>query len=309
MHFVENVIPSLNQYLADGDNIALVTLVSVDGSSPRPLGSQIGVSENGRFVGMITGGCAEKAIVAEALQCLKSGQNKTMRFGAGSPYFDIVLPCGSGIELYVEVQSCKGIVEEVFARQAQRLTTTLFINLDTLTSSTSSNLHRHDGGNVFAKVYKPEYRVFAFGEGANLLAFSSLAKAAGLTVEAFSPDTDTLNKLESVDIAGQKIHQSFDFGSLPFDNESAVVTLFHDHDWELSILAAALNSEANYIGALGSRKTHQQRLETLNQNVSTQRSPEVIHGPVGLDIGAQDPNEISIAIVAEIIETRRKAIS
>lgn len=309
MYFVENVIPTLNQYLADGDSIALVTLVSVDGSSPRPLGSQIGVSENGRSVGMITGGCAEKAIVEEALQCLKSKQNKTMRFGAGSPYFDIVLPCGTGIELYVEVRSCKEIVEEVFSRQAKRQTTTLLINLDTLISTVSSNLNQRDNEGIFTRVYRPDYRVFAFGEGANLFAFSSIAKAAGLTVEAFSPDLDVLSELETVGVAGRQVHQSFDFASLPFDVETAVVTLFHDHDWEMNILTAALNSEVSYIGALGSRKTHQQRLEKLSQNRSTQRSPEIIRGPVGLDIGAQDPNEITVSIIAEIIETRRKTIT
>ena len=118
--FVDNVIPALHKLLAEGRRTALVTLLHIDGSSPRPRGSQLGVAEDGRSVGMITGGCAEKALVAEALRCLEQGENKIVRYGDGSPYLDVVLPCGSGIDLYIETRDSARITREAHARQQRR---------------------------------------------------------------------------------------------------------------------------------------------------------------------------------------------
>ena len=84
----------MNQISQSGHKIALATLINAEGSSPRPVGSQIGVADDGRSVGMITGGCAEKAIIAEAVRCIENVENKIVRYGKGSPYLDVVLPCG-----------------------------------------------------------------------------------------------------------------------------------------------------------------------------------------------------------------------
>lgn len=79
---------------------ALVTLVSIEGSSPRPLGAQMAVSETGDWVGYLSGGCIERTVVTEALDALALGRNRRVRYGKGSPYIDINLPCGSAIELF-----------------------------------------------------------------------------------------------------------------------------------------------------------------------------------------------------------------
>ena len=97
-----------------------------------------------------------------------------------------------------------------------------------------------------------------------------------------------------------------DFSSVEIDEYCAVVTLFHEHEWESDILCAALNSRADYIGALGSRRTHENRLASLAELPTAARPPTMIKGPVGLDIGAQSPSEISISILAEIIAHRRQ---
>ncbi len=305
MSFEENVIPTLRRYLDEGETVALVMLVGVDGSSPRPLGSQIGVAQSGRAVGMITGGCAEKAIVAQAVQCMEQGENKIVRFGEGSPFLDVVLPCGSGIDVYFEVHNCSEVVETVLAQHAKRQPAFLAIDLSTLTSTISPTPFTDQAANLFIKTYEPDYQIYVFGEGENLLAFSSIAKAAGFLVRAVSPDEEALKHLKAIGVEGLHVHQSYDFASLVFDEHTAVVTLFHEHDWETSILVAALNSKAHYIGALGSRATHRQRLEQLAAAKPTRRKAETIRGPVGLKIGAQNPNEIAVSILAEITEARR----
>ena len=87
-----------------------------------------------------------------------------------------------------------------------------------------------------------------------------------------------------------------------------IVTLFHEHEWESAILHAALNSDADYIGALGSQATHNRRLQMLATLPATKRSADCIHGPVGLDIGATNPAEIAISVLSEITAHRRGKI-
>ncbi len=309
MLFVENPIPALNGFFNEGQRTALVTLVGVEGSSPRPVGSQLGVAADGRSVGMITGGCAEKAIVAEAIQCLDNNENKIIRYGADSPYLDVVLPCGAGIDLYIETQSCDDIIREIHALQKTRALALMTVSLSNLSSRVSTMPDTASGDAVFVKTYEPDYRIFAFGEGANLVSFCTLAGTSGIAVEAFSPDEDALAFLHKSGINGRHIHLKTDFTALAIDKYTAIVTLFHEHDWEQNILHAALSSQADYIGALGSRVTHQARLERLAAMPATTRSPDIIRGPVGLNIGAQNPNEIAISIIAEIIEKRRRRSS
>ena len=304
MKFKDNIIPDLRRYLDEGQVVAIATLINVDGSSPRPLGSQIGVAADGRSVGMITGGCAERAIVAEALNCIEKHENKIVRYGEGSPYLDVVLPCGSGIDLYIETQSSAEIVHAIHEKLSARQKAFVEIDAESLTCRAIEDAHNTKS--AFLKSYTPDYRLCVFGEGTNLVAFCTLADAAGYGVEAYSPDTEALAFLEGFDIEGRQIHQGAALGAERFDAYCAVITLFHEHEWESNILHAALNSNADYIGALGSRRTHDQRLEYLATLPPTQRSPDIISGPVGLDIGAQNPNEIAISILAEITSHRRR---
>ena len=305
MRFVDNVIPFLRERLVAGEHIALATLVNIDGSSPRPLGAQLGVGEGGKSAGMITGGCAESAIVAEAQRCIKAQQNKIVRYGEGSPYLDVALPCGSGIDVFIETKNVEEIVRAALECHDARRTGYVEVNFDRLESA----FHRdapQQRQNRFIRPHQPDYCIFVFGEGVNLVSFCTNAVAGGFCTRAFSPDEAALAYLARLGVEGQHIHRSADFGALPFDRYSAVVTLFHEHDWETGILRAALNSNADYIGALDSRQTHATRLEALMTPPQTKRPATVIRGPIGLDIGGQNPNEIAVAVLAEIIAHRRR---
>lgn len=90
------------------------------------------------------------------------------------------------------------------------------------------------------------------------------------------------------------------------DRRSAVVTLTHDPKLDAPALQAALRSEAFYIGALGSRRTHAARLERLCQAGFDERQLERIHGPVGLGIGAHSPAEIAVSILAQITQVAHR---
>jgi xanthine dehydrogenase accessory factor len=305
--FVDNVIPALHDLLVEGRRTALVTLLHIDGSSPRPRGSQLGVADDGRCIGMITGGCAEKAIVAEALQCLERGENKIVRYGDGSPYVDVVLPCGSGIDLFIETRYSDLIIRDVYQRQQRRESVWMAIDR----SSLASRLLDHPDDALETEsvnCYEPDYRLVVFGEGTNLVSFCAVAQASGLTISAYSPDQASIDLLFKTGIEGHHIHRQSQFDSLAIDAFTGIVTLFHEHEWESTILQTALNSDADYIGALGSRTTHARRLQMLATQPATKRSADCIHGPIGLDIGATNPAEIAIAILSEITAHRRGKI-
>lgn len=82
-----------------GKGAVLVTLVEIRGGAARPLGAQMVVREDGRYCGFVSGGCVEAAAAFEALEVMGSGRDREICYGEGSPWFDIVLPCGGGITL------------------------------------------------------------------------------------------------------------------------------------------------------------------------------------------------------------------
>jgi xanthine dehydrogenase accessory factor len=93
--------------------------------------------------------------------------------------------------------------------------------------------------------------------------------------------------------------------SLGLDSSTSVVVLTHDPKFDIPALNTALNSPACYVGAIGSRSTHRQRLDTLRGEGATDEQLARIHAPIGLNIGAQTPAEIALAIMAEIVANQK----
>ena len=266
--YIEFVIPQLNAWLAEGRKTALLTLIHIDGSSPYPIGSQMLVREDGVSYGMITGGCIEAALTDEALRALKINQAHQQRYGKGSPYLDIQLPCGSGLDIVFEPnpdhEQCQKIEKAYRQRQASQL----------LISATSS----------YIRQYPPKTRVVLIGEGSIHSVFSPLAEAAGFEVVTVE-------------------HNQQD---IEFDQWSAAVCLFHDHDKELNFLTDACRSDCFYVGALGSQRAHAMRCVALLERGLTESQLAKIHSPAGLHIGSETPHEIALSILAQIIAEGNK---
>jgi len=92
-------------WLESGHNIVMLTLINIEGNAPYPVGSQMLVRDDGEFQGQLTGGCAEVSLVHQALAVIQSNENIIERYGAGSRFFDIQLPCGSGLDIEFDVQT------------------------------------------------------------------------------------------------------------------------------------------------------------------------------------------------------------
>ena len=127
----DNIIPDLASWGRDGERCALVTLVGVDGNAPRAEGAQMAVSESGKWAGYISGGCLEQAIALEAVEAIKAGQAKTSAYGKGSPYFDIRLPCGSGLDVFIQPMPGAALIQDMSGAAGQRRPFALRIDLAT----------------------------------------------------------------------------------------------------------------------------------------------------------------------------------
>lgn len=311
--FVEHVIPILAQWRKEGRSSALVTLINIDGSSPRPLGSQMIVSLDGQSVGHITSGCAEAAIISEAQSLINQKQNKTIRYGVNSPYFDVQLPCGSGIDVYFDTLISDEAVYILSNALNTRQPCEMFINL--LSNKTEIQQHKHTKNitnltdNFFIKHYQPPLRLIAAGKGINLVSLARLASELGWEVIAVSPEEDTLKTLKPFCLNTYIINTPNDFPKAFVDKWTACVLLFHEHEWEPPILKQLCPGPAFYIGALGSRKTHSQRVEALLQFNLADADINRIHAPIGLDIGGLTPPEIALSALAEIVQHYRLKIS
>lgn len=287
--FTENVIPQLVAWRNASIPCALVTLVGIDGSSPRRLGSQMAVNIHGDYLGYISSGCAESAIVTEAVDAIQHSANRTIRYGTGSKYIDVVLPCGSGIDVHFDTTLPTATLKHLATKIAARRCATLTLDL--------ANDH---APTQFTRTYAPVPRLIVAGRGINVDFVARFAHDLEWDVIAASPDEQTLARLAPV-AQPRHLTKPDDFDPALIDTMTAVVLVFHDHDWEPAILAKCASSPAFYIGALGSRRTHAQRRDLLAMRGVSPSFIDSIHSPVGLDISAKNPAEIALAIIAEIL--------
>ena len=99
----DEVLSETALWRAGGKNVALATVVSTWGSSPRPVGSHLAVDEDGKIVGSVSGGCIEGAVVMEAMEVMETGEPKVLEYGVTNELaWEVGLACGGSIHVYVE---------------------------------------------------------------------------------------------------------------------------------------------------------------------------------------------------------------
>lgn len=282
------VLEDLKRWRDEGLRTALLTLVAVEGRSPRPLGSQMAVAEDGRAVGAITGGCAERALALDAMAAMARGENHTELYGEGSRFKDIVLPCGSGLHVHFDVNLPDETLDALLAARRDRRVAEL----------------RYDFDKPYVRTYVPQCRLAVVGQGPITVALAQMAALTEIAVDIFTPDRAVLRAMPATLMTGP---EDFDAGVL--DNWTALAMTFHDHTYEAEVLRRALDSGVFFIGALGSRPVHERRLEALAAMGATGEQLARIHGPIGLDIGARTPPEIAVAVLAQIVSAWRRTVT
>jgi xanthine dehydrogenase accessory factor len=303
----EDVLPQMQRWQAEGQRTALVTLIGVEGGAPRQAGAQMAVAEDGRYAGYLSGGCLEKAVALEAQAVIAAKRNWLVRYGKGSPYFDIKLPCGSGLDLYFDQALSPASVGTMIAHRASRRPFALRAMLSTGESTVEEiaqdapiEQSRRDG-DVFRRIYTPNLRLLLLGTGPALAGMVTLAAATGIELAIRSPDEATRSEL-----AGAGFRIFLDDGEVGdamerLDFASAAILFFHDHEQEPDLLARLLKTKCFYIGALGNHAVHRDRLVMLAAQGFGEADLARIRAPVGSIAGAKSKATLAIGALAEMM--------
>jgi xanthine dehydrogenase accessory factor len=161
------------------------------------------------------------------------------------------------------------------------------------------------GGPVFIEVFNPPLRCFIVGAVHIAQPLARMAALAGYAVTIIDPRSAFASEARFPGVTLSTEWPDDAFATLRPDRRTAIVTLTHDPKIDDPALTAALRSEAFYIGALGSKKTHAARCGRLTEAGFGERDLTRLHGPVGLAIGALSPAEIAVSILAQITAVLR----
>ena len=331
------ILDIARNWLDDGRRVALATVVGTWGSSPCPAGSKLVVSGDGQFAGSVSGGCVESAVIETAQKVITSGTPELLEFGVTDERaWEVGLACGGTVRIHVQALAGatgmpRDFLERILAAQAagrpMALLTRLpggaqrLLDLDApagwgVSEAESAAVHAAEqadrcsvfaspAGDIFIQVFNPPPRVIVVGAVHIGQHLAVQAQACGYGVTIVDPRTSFAAAERFPDITLRTDWPDQAMAALRPDRRTAVVALSHDPKLDDPALAAALRSEAFYIGALGSRKNQTARLGRLREQGFADSDLGRIHGPVGLNINASSPAEIAVSIMAEIIKTLR----
>lgn len=299
---------------AAGLAVVLVTVARTWGSSPRPPGSLMAINARGETVGSVSGGCIEDDLIqrireggvqaacaTEAPTVLRYGisADEAHRFG---------LPCGGTVELVLEpVAAHSRLAELLLACQERRSTERM---LDMRTGLVTLSAGRRDGvpqldANHLTTYLGPQARLIVIGAGDLSRFLCQMALSLGFEVIVCDPREEhrATWSLDGVTVS----HDMPDdlILRLKPDARTAVVALTHDPKLDDLALIDALQSDAFYVGAIGSRRNSEHRRERLRTHFSLQETAlQALHGPAGLYIASKTPAEIALSIMAEVVAAK-----
>jgi xanthine dehydrogenase accessory factor len=340
---MRDILPDLEKWYDAGQPMALATVIQTWGSSPRRVGAKMALTPDGKITGSVSGGCVEGAVYETGLEVLKSNRPQLLHFGvADESAWEVGLACGGSIDIFVKpldreffralravygeekpavlVTVVRGPEEllgrEMLLEENGNLTGSLSDQLDepalslageTLARGESCRVMLREGVEVFQEVILPPPTLIAIGGVHITIALMSLAKTLGYRTVVVDPRTAFANqeRFSTVDRLIQRWPDEA-FQEIPLTRSSAVAMLTHDPKLDDPALKIALVSPAFYVGALGSKTTQAKRRQRLLQEGVPEASLNRLHGPIGLELGAETPEEIALSIMAEVVAARNR---
>jgi len=310
------VLTSAYEAIEAGRDAWLATVVAVHGSSPRPPGSLALFLPPGAQVGSLSGGCVEEELAASIAAGEFSGEGgELLQYGVSAEEnARLGLPCGGHLSVFLErltkEQDLAWIARVTEALEARRCVRRQ-ASLDGGTLRAGAQEHFEPivwDGERLQQSFGPRQRMLLVGCGQLAASVAELALALDYDVLVCDPREEA-----RADWRGPAVPV---LGGMPDDvvrarandPSSVVITLTHDPRIDDMALMEALESDAWYVGALGSRRTSAERRERLALLGLADSALDRLHAPVGLDIGSKTPPEIAVAILAELTRLRRRGL-
>ena len=305
LEYATNRVP-LKRLCETGGVLAVIT--QIFGTSYRNLGTMMAFGPQGQRTGSLSSGCIEDDIAEHAATALKTGQVRSLRYGEGSPFFDLQLPCGGGLTILLIPNPDVGVLQSMLACGDARVATALRITLSTGALALLQEGQTGDDQDVLIVVLEPELRFWVYGHGIEAMSFALMAQAAGYDVTLFGQEglqTD-LSRVGPLDVVLVPSFRSY-ICPQP-DRRTAVTLFFHDHDNEARLLAQFLPSEALFIGAQGSLKARQRLLAELRKQGVLQAHIERLCPTFGLIGSCRDPRTLAVSVLAHILSLAGPAV-
>ncbi len=294
--------------------VLLVTVTRTWGSSPRPPGSLMAINGQGEVVGSVSGGCIEDDLIRRvrdegvAAVC-SEGRPATLRYGISADQAHrFGLPCGGTVELVLEPVADHTRLPELLQATLERRSTQR--RLDLRTGDVTLHEGQRDGlpeldDETLVTHLGPRHRLIVIGAG-DLSRFLC-QMALGLNFEVIVCDPRAEHAvgwaLEGVTLS-REMPDDLVLRLKP-DVRTAVVAVTHDPKLDDLALIDALQSEAFYVGAIGSRRHTGLRRERLREHFGLAEAElHALHGPAGLYIGSKTPAEIALSIMAEVVAAK-----
>jgi xanthine dehydrogenase accessory factor len=340
---MKELIPDLLNWQNKGESIAIATVIQTWGSSPRQVGAKMAITASGKMSGSVSGGCVEGAVVEAATEVLQTRVPQLLHFGvADETAWEVGLACGGTIEVFVQpleadlfqkVQDAvegeyPAVQETIIRGPANFIGRSLFwsekqVSLPGLGPEIEPVLIRAARSalaigspqrmqfstyqvEVFTDVLLPSPLLVIVGGVHISIALAKLAKVLGYRTVIIDPRR-AFGSEERFPHADQLIQAWPDeaIASLVISHSSAIVVLTHDPKLDDPALLAALPGPAYYVGALGSKTTQLKRRQRLLEAGLSETQVDRLHGPIGLNLGAHSPEEIALAILAEIVVSKQ----
>ena len=325
---MKDVLETLERWSRDGVRVATATVVQTERSAPRDPGAVLAVSEKGEVVGSVTGGCVEPAVYQEAQEVLAGGPPRLLTYGiADDEAFEVGLPCGGTVHIFVDSLDptlVDPIAQAIRAERPVALTMAVtgehigqkqLVFGDDPTNGevaerASELLARGETGfvslgedeQVFVSSFAPRPNMYVFGAIDHASALARIGRFLGYRVTVCDARAKFVTPERFPDVDELVVQWPDEFlAAAPIDERTAICVLTHDNKFDVPILTIAVKSPARYIGAMGSRRTTERRNERLRAEGVTDEQLSRIHAPIGLPIGSRTPEEVAVAIAAEII--------
>ena len=314
----------LNDVLAwrrAGHKVTLVTVVETWGSAPRPPGALLAVRDDGMVSGSVSGGCIEDDLIARTKEAFKTSRKIVSNEKPGMIAYGVTkdeaarfgLPCGGTLRLVQEPVHDVAWIEQVLARttahQLVARTLNLSTGLVTLADATRDQAMVFDGLSL-TTLFGPKWRLLLIGAGQLSQAVASMAILLDFEVLVCDPREEYA--FDPAQVGATRVSGMPDdvVRELQPDAHTAIVALTHDAKLDDMALMEALQTDAFYVGALGSKRNQATRKERMMEHFDmTAQQLERLYGPVGLAINAKTPAEIAVSILAQIIAVKNTLVS
>jgi len=302
----KEIIKKAIDLLKDNQYIILCTVVETWGSSPRPVGSMMIISQAGKLYGSVSGGCIEDDLLDKYNNnYFSSSSLNTLTYNATTENSHVKIPCGSKLKLITEkINDAKEFISiNNYLNKNLKITRTL--NLTSLNSSIETSSANNENFSYskekLIKTFGPAWKILVIGANHITPYIKQLADMLGYKLIVCDP-----RKNYSENYTEEHNHKTISLmpddavTKYASDFYNIVLSLSHDPKLDDMALMTALELNLFYVGAIGSKKTNEARRKRLKQLGLNDTSINKLHGPVGLDINSKTPAEIAISIFADL---------